>query len=337
MCSTPCGVTDMVARNRPSAMRSSLGAQRLAASQTWSLSHVVGIGPARAVLNALRRHRHGRAAMSRPLLLLGRVLNALRRHRHGRMAGDVRGASAEGCSTPCGVTDMVATSSLAFSTSESGAQRLAASQTWSRVRSTGRSPLTCVLNALRRHRHGRRPGHRAGAVPSKVLNALRRHRHGRSSRPSPGRCRGCAQRLAASQTWSHRAADPSRSIRPPSAQRLAASQTWSRVRSAPITRLRRVLNALRRHRHGRMGDHCSPRRHTRVLNALRRHRHGRRDGAVGRSTPMQGAQRLAASQTGRRPPRTFAAKALRRHFSSSSQRKASGVRIPGAAQVEVGM
>ena len=183
--------------------RSSGCAQRLAASQTWS--------------RRVEREYYGDIL----------VLNALRRHRHGRIRPPA-----------VGVISML------------GAQRLAASQTWSRPDGSRSVTRACVLNALRRHRHGRRIARTSATRTRWVLNALRRHRHGRAGMVGQGMGQACAQRLAASQTWSPgmpadqpREADKCSTpcgvtdmvargrricCRPgPCAQRLAASQTWS--------------------------------------------------------------------------------------------------------------
>ncbi len=205
-CSTPLGVTDLVTTQLTGGMSPRRGAQRLSASQTWSLVPTTVDGsPSSMVLNASRRHRLGH--LHEPIVepALQGVLNASRRHRLGHTAAMRRSSGGwYRCSTPLGVTDLVtqrtagrsrrrakvlnasrrhrlghASRGASGRRGSGSAQRLSASQTWSR-RSRGDT-------------QGRR----------EVLNASRRHRLGHAANARVGRdVDEGAQRLSASQTWS---------------------------------------------------------------------------------------------------------------------------------------
>ena len=140
-----------------------------------------GISRAQDVLNASRRHRLGHTLASRTSSSRASVLNASRRHRLGH--GGSRG--------PPGVAAC-------------GAQRLSASQTWSRSPASAWKPSSLVLNASRRHRLGHRAGRCRFPDRDHVLNASRRHRLGHAVLAQLELLLGLAraQRLSASQTWS---------------------------------------------------------------------------------------------------------------------------------------
>ncbi len=156
-CSTPLGVTDLVTRRWRGSAPAGAGAQRLSASQTWSQDRrrVRRARPSGAqrlsasqtwsrrrplrrrsrsdVLNASRRHRLGHVSGRPRRCRAQRVLNASRRHRLGHAVQSIGDAGrARVCSTPLGVTDLVTLASDWRPTPFEGAQRLSASQTWSR-------------------------------------------------------------------------------------------------------------------------------------------------------------------------------------------------------------
>ncbi len=279
-CSTPFGVTDLVTRS----------ASCLSACEE-------------GVLNAFRRHRLGhcrleagvnpRSLCSTPFGVTdlvtrgfqGRgvgirlVLNAFRRHRLGHLPSAVHAFEAEMCSTPFGVTDLVTRTDPAGRRRTGRAQRLSASQTWSR-RQRGYLPiharcstpfgvtdLVTVPEAVNTETAG------VCSTPFGVTDLVTSD--GRMEATSSVECSTpfgvtdlvtsrllrrsqavhCAQRLSASQTWS-----PARPCEggywPQCAQRLSASQTWSPGCGEAERSLRVVLNAFRRHRLG----HTSARR-----------------------------------------------------------------------------
>ena len=205
MCSTPLGVTDLVTI-RPTR-------KRLAPS--W-------------VLNASRRHRLGHEVnaeikdlkkcstplgvtdlvTARPALrgrLARSVLNASRRHRLGHQLH----AGPDPRPGPC-------------------AQRLSASQTWSRLFPRGRgsrpacsTPLGVTDLVTGHDHHGR-------DARVLVLNASRRHRLGHRHDEEPiQRHLRCSTPLGVTDLVTTRSKTPRRSSA--RAQRLSASQTWSRL------------------------------------------------------------------------------------------------------------
>ncbi len=207
MCSTPFGVTDLVTRPRRPRRSPSNCAQRLSASQTWSRWDRAGLtrgdkcstpfGVTDLVTCVAAAPTTGPVRCSTPFGVTDLVTLGA--------AGAL--AAAVGCSTPFGVTDLVTAGRIAPSGRRSGAQRLSASQTWSRrLRWPRRGAVTGVLNAFRRHRLGHAAGLPVlpdlevcstpfgvtdlvtvvglarGARPGRVLNAFRRHRLGHSGR-----------------------------------------------------------------------------------------------------------------------------------------------------------
>ena len=129
------------------------------------------------------------------------------------------------------------------------AQRLSASQTGHSVVGSNQGHLEEVLNASRRHRLGHGDIRRLDRCQHVVLNASRRHRLGHqlagSQRLEPAECStplGVTDLVT--RLWPHPAAARGR------AQRLSASQTWSHGSFEQSMSDVVVLNASRRHRLG---------------------------------------------------------------------------------------
>ena len=190
------------------------GAQRLSASQTWSLAVLMisalrgsrcstplgvtdlvtrggQVGPDQRpeVLNASRRHRLGHTADLCLPQARRDVLNASRRHRLGH---SVCGALINSRTRVLNASRRHRLGHDIRNTLDQcaeGAQRLSASQTWSLQQPALPGRHGQVLNASRRHRLGHgRAGQHAGR-PGLVLNASRRHRlgHGVVGRGGPER------------------------------------------------------------------------------------------------------------------------------------------------------
>ena len=204
-CSTPLGVTDLVTGPIEATSRST--SIVLNASRRHRLGHWPRERSScryRGVLNASRRHRLGHTTGPAARCAGRCVLNASRRHRlgHQRRRGHGRHRIFR-------------------------AQRLSASQTWSRRGERSRPFLTACAQRL--------------SASQTWSHSERRSTHARMT---------CAQRLSASQTWSRRThvyvvsrlrgcSTPlgvtdlvtmeagGRTLRSRSAQRLSASQTWS--------------------------------------------------------------------------------------------------------------
>ncbi len=180
-CSTPFGVTDLV-----TVTRSRAGTASRTCSTPFGVTDLVTV--------------RGTSGMV-PLA----VLNAFRRHRLGHVRPAPAPSSAGVCSTPFGVTDLVTWWRTPTRGGARGAQRLSASQTWSRPPWRRLPRGSSVLNAFRRHRLGHRSAGKWSYAGGAVLNAFRRHRLGHHRDSPRPRCRPCAQRLSASQTWSRTA------------------------------------------------------------------------------------------------------------------------------------
>ncbi len=329
MCSTPFGVTDLVTRRSirrcrarcraqrlsasqtwslpaPIAVPGSIGgAQRLSASQTWSHGEAVPVGRPVRVLNAFRRHRLGHAVdagairrrvrcaqrlsasqtwsprspasparksasaqrlsasqtWSRPAATevhasVSPVLNAFRRHRLGHSIGPPGGSSSAWCSTPFGVTDLVTRAAAVPAACGDGAQRLSASQTWSRRIRPHSAPATRGAQRLSASQTwSRRGASRILGARGSAQRLSASQTWSRDPRSHDDRHPGRAQRLSASQTWSPQG-DRLRKPASSGAQRLSASQTWSRVREPRTESALFVLNAFRRHRLGHRRGHA---------------------------------------------------------------------------------
>ena len=204
------------------------------------------------MLNASRRHRLGHRRPDRGPDDRPRVLNASRRHRLGHCKMMMRRPPAW------------------------RAQRLSASQTWSRI-AVGRAVIGRgrVLNASRRHRLGHQepPHARQDRLAHRVLNASRRHRLGHAIDVDVAGGRSmCSTPLGVTDLVTRDSSTSTSRTSASRAQRLSASQTWSLNCSRRSTGNDLVLNASRRHRLG----HCLA-----------------RTGAAGNTS----AQRLSASQT----------------------------------------
>ena len=218
VCSTPCGITEVITSGRRPDRASAL----VRCSTPCGITEVITSVAVESTPRGIRCSTPGgiteviTVGQSGGLgLNLGSsVLNALRHHGGHHPNGVVRGRDAwVRCSTPCGITEVITGPAAAWT--DSGrpcAQRLAASRRSSRVGSWNHrsSSTPRVLNALRHHGGHHRSRYRPSrnrAPASDVLNALRHHggHHAHRDccptwiRRSPG-----AQRLAASRRSSLR-------------------------------------------------------------------------------------------------------------------------------------
>ncbi len=201
------------------------------------------------VLNAFRRHRLGHRQRRPHARRTAAVLNAFRRHRLGHRPRPRSCATGQVvCSTPFGVTDLVTASWPCCSARWDCAQRLSASQTWSRpVRGAADRRQWCStpfgVTDLVTSSSSSKPGSsQVCSTPFGVTDLVTGHL-------SPEQALlNSAQRLSASQTWSRDLGR--RRPAPACAQRLSASQTWSHEARRTPRHHGTVLNAFRRHRLG---------------------------------------------------------------------------------------
>ena len=323
-CSTPLGVTDLVTRLANVAPRAAV--MVLNASRRHRLGHstlprIVQRGRMTVVLNASRRHRLGHHHLGTPSTEPSPSAQRLSASQtwsqscdRRRLAGSARCSTPLGvtdlvtsrrieattmCSTPLGVTDLVTMGRGVAIVGCNCAQRLSASQTWSRVQP--RPPASVAPASAQRLSAsqtwspvgtGRTAGGPRGecSTPLGVTDLVTPW----AERPRIAPVEG-AQRLSASQTWSPRSTARIRLRR--CAQRLSASQTWSprpigldpeddRECSTPLgvtdlvtprRRVGRVLGRAQRLSASQTwsrSPRCPIPGAARVLNASRRHRLG---------------------------------------------------------------
>ena len=206
---------------RRSLASSSVCAQRLSASQTWSrsLSPLVSVGLSGAQrLSASqtwsRRIRRGGVlrhdgcstplgvtdlvtAATRGAHPMIAVLNASRRHRLGHSSSVTRPAPTSRCSTPLGVTDLVTPRRRnRHLTRTACSTPLGVTDLVTRRGRTSGQWDAAVLNASRRHRLGHGFAQLLPLAGRLVLNASRRHRlgHHRAGRGELSRA-GCSTPL----------------------------------------------------------------------------------------------------------------------------------------------
>ena len=226
------------------------GAQRLSASQTWSRRRRCRHGRGRRVLNASRRHRLGHPACR--FRLADACAQRLSASQTWSRYGTSRGECRTWCSTPLGVTDLVTMAARSSAAKRDvlnasrrhrlghggrrsggrdgvgGAQRLSASQTWSRGVGgyhlankmcstplgvtdlvTPEAPSPCDTPLMCSTPLGVTDlvtwADRGGGGGASVLNASRRHRLGHTHVAAGSNRLSRAQRLSASQTWSRAA------------------------------------------------------------------------------------------------------------------------------------
>ncbi len=311
-------------------------AQRLSASQTWSRPDLA-LAAAREQCSTpfgvtdLVTRRAGNLERRGD-----GVLNAFRRHRLGHPYRDAAAGLREQCSTPFGVTDLV-TSWTSFSVwFATCAQRLSASQTWSRLAPSNLQSLCACAQRLSASQTWSLGKDELVEDAADVLNAFRRHRLGHPTRPCRRTRRGrCSTPFGVTDLVT-RGRDRGR-YRGRGAQRLSASQTWSPAQgqlgilmneecSTPFgvtdlvtggqaTPAERVLNAFRRHRLGHVGR-CRWRRACSTPFGVTDLVTGS-DALIGSCARRQCAQRLSASQTWSPPaPIPLVDKDLRTWFST---------------------
>ncbi len=316
MCSTPLGVTDLVTPDP-----------------------AVDVPSDSSVLNASRRHRLGHARCRRDLHRRRAVLNASRRHRlgHVRAGGSRIGAGA--CSTPLGVTDLVTRPASRRSRPQMSAQRLSASQTWSRRErprprrrpdecSTplGVTDLVTTAHCAVGHRCREcstplgvtdlvTRSARAGRSAVGVLNASRRHRLGHDRDVIAAFAASRVLNASRRHRLGHAADGGDAGLGPWCSTPLGVTDLVTSQPAAGPARSGGVLNASRRHR---LGHAPGPRRRTppgRVLNASRRHRLGHPWATAGRHV---GRRVLNASRRHRLGHQADAAGAVRRPYECST-------------------
>ena len=230
------------------------------------------------------------------------MLNASRRHRLGHLGWPPQVLLRPGGAQRLSASQTWSRSSRGRGgTRDRSAQRLSASQTWSRDEWRRADPAVRVLNASRRHRLGHSDRLALDALEAACSTPL-------GVTDLVTLCT-CADDLL---RWR--------------AQRLSASQTWSPGPGHARRQVVDVLNASRRHRlgHARPTMCCS--RTETVLNASRRHRLGHAEGRVENFGSALCAQRLSASQTWSLVSRPLGQ--LRRRVLNASRRHRLGHDLP---------